>query len=182
MTREDPWVADLTRSGRESAGQHGWYVHFLNTWECTNTDSARDFAERFASITGEICVSDIGDEHFASIDAIGLVLSGKPTATFAFDCWSRVDTHGRRYATSHGSDGRNESWIVPADCEIVAVVYDDRSRANVKKGFAAARLLAKPFGVEIILGLSSIGLDYSSPAEFPAEADDYDEWLDYDVA
>jgi len=122
-----------TQTGRNNAAQYGMYCHIIN--KDININDICAEINHISQISGEICVSDIYDQQFTCRkNVIGLILQGKPTATFDCDCWSSIDKKtGRRYATElNGNARRSESWIIPSNCKIIAVVCSDNMYQYVK--------------------------------------------------
>lgn len=120
-------------------GEEGLYFHVVNRhvkdWE--------DYISKFAGIDGEVCTSKITDTPMKRRhNFIGLLLRGTPTASFPFDCWSQREPRGRfRVATRKEFDSlRNEFWVIPATCQIKAVVM----RKFDKKVAEAAAALNLP--------------------------------------
>ena len=135
MTQE---TISLTDAGRKNAAERGLYVHVFN-----KAVLSAEYAKEFCKITGEVCFSDLGDDLLEQKrSTFGIVMRAKPTASFAFDCWSDVDQHGMRFATAKGNPGRNEHWIVPADAELVALFCDESISAEVD-------IIAKELGVPV---------------------------------
>ena len=165
-----PWIInpgieyqEITTSGRENADDKGMYVHMLNQ----HIDNFSDFINDFKKIDGEICVSEIGDEQLTRFSEakLGLILRGTPTATFTCDCWSELDSNGRRYATRSDSySNRSESWLIPANSEIVGIVYSDKS-------FDDAEKLSKICKAELFVSFTAIDNEKSNM--------DIDDCIDY---
>jgi len=128
----------LTEHGRKNAAAKGLYVHVFN-----KAVLSAQYVREFAQITGEVCFSDLGDQLLEQRrSTFGVVMRAKPTASFAFDCWSDIDQHGMRFATAKGNPGRNEHWIVPADAEMVALFCDESISGDTE-------IIAKELGVPV---------------------------------
>lgn len=114
----------------------GLYVHVCNrTLDMNNLSSCVD---TISSIDGEICVTDLIDNHFSTRQSsIALIFRGTPTYRFDYDCWSRVVTKGRyagkRIPTRENGTYRYESWIVPTDCKLWGIAYSGLSHRDSNK-------------------------------------------------
>ena len=159
MTKE---AVSLTEYGRKNAAAKGLYVHVFN-----KAVISAQYLREFAQITGEVCFSDLGDELLNQRSStFGVVMRAKPTASFAFDCWSDVDQHGIRFATAKGNPGRNEHWIIPADAELVALFCDDSISGDVE--IVAKELGVPVWSTELVYSVSQPELADSKIAEFAA--------------
>jgi hypothetical protein len=125
--------SEITETGRSNAADKGFYVHIVNN--DINLNRIEEEIQRFSSIEGEICVSDFGDNyHNPRKSTLGIVLEGKPTASFDYDCWSVVNEQtGSRVATYRGNPSRNEHWIIPAKSKIVALIVSENIYPYVAK-------------------------------------------------
>ena len=112
-----------TNIGRRNPAEAGLFIHIFNQ----QIDDLDKYISKFSQINGEVCVSNLDDAQFKlHKSVIGVALQGQPTATFPADCWSYTGKDGKRYATKdtefEGNLARQESWMIPSDCEIFAIV------------------------------------------------------------
>lgn len=117
----------------------GTWTHIFN--DSLDLDSIDEYIESFESISGEVCVSQKEDVQFTlRSNPIGVRISGKLSAQWNFDCWSKQDELGNRYATRRGNPIRKEGWIRPCNSRVVAIVCEKATPQIVK----AARNLGLP--------------------------------------
>lgn len=106
-------------------GEYGLFVHMFNK-HVDKTNMKKEL-NSFMNIKGEVCCSFIGDHQmYYRKNPIGVVLLGKATHTFSADVWSYTLESGLRVADRFDIEDkpgiRNESWIIPSQCQIVATI------------------------------------------------------------
>ena len=125
----DPSVeySEITESYK--GGSHGWYIHVVND----TVDDLIEYINEFSKIDGVVCFSDLDDQLFRQRrSTIAVIVSGTPTHSFPFDCWSLRPANSKaRFATSEGNQNRNEYWISPIQCRIEALVCCERTEEEV---------------------------------------------------
>ena len=109
---------------------YGMYCHIINN----DVVDLCGYIDELSKVTGEICVSEIDDsQHAIRNSVVGVIFSGKPVRTFSFDCWSIIGPDGKRYATAEtGNNNRNESWLVPVNSTIEAIICNSNGRKFVE--------------------------------------------------
>lgn len=123
VTAQDQYMASVMLFDRgTSSHEEQTFLHVVNGYV-----SPEEVME-IQNISGEICVSEVEDNHLKTHKGafLGLLFHGQPVKLYGQDVWSEVDMIGRRLCGDHWGSDRIEAWLVPARCRFLGVVTDSK--------------------------------------------------------
>jgi len=135
----------LDRSGQP--GRKGLWLHSMG--HRAETGERLVPARDWRRIDGEVCVSSASKPVFGR-PKIALLLLGKVSVLHDRDAWSEIcpvsGLRGRRAGQRWGNSCRDEGWLVPAECRVLAIAAEDLSTAREWWGGALGDVQFVPMG------------------------------------